>query len=486
MRTGNVARIVPPVELGGRSAVFAKASQLQLLLLGPCGRESGRRAVAGSAQNVPRSLRLHTPGCRYGDDSLLDSAPNHSAAHSVTYTAGSANRRESRTLKSRRQHQAPLGSQSLLLPARRSESAALLGHTSLHSCAASDSSLLSTLLDESCIQERTLVDSFWGLDEETDVREHSFRADRSMSVLNGGDMNTAQTQTSVINGYTCGDCSLHSERREALTAYSSSQKPSSSSSAVGAVSASASRSASADSVSMATTAGSTIYSRDKTRRHTGLLASVWRRALLHGRRALAYLVSIVTVLAPWLKEGRGVLASLSQSCLNFSSRAASSLVSIVTTFAHSTLLKMRQKGSDVIDVCAQARQRYCGSVNVTHLTASDGQLHFNESLCHSLLWAVRGAGSAGWFVAQSLLSVLWSAAASPGNAAAGAFWWLGTGWYQLVTLVSMLNVFILTRVLPKLYKLMLFLLPFLLLLGLWFWWPAALLSYLPSPSSGST
>lgn len=32
-----------------------------------------------------------------------------------------------------------------------------------------------------------------------------------------------------------------------------------------------------------------------------------------------------------------------------------------------------------------------------------------------------------------------------GKAAAGAFWWLGTGWYQLVTLMSLLNVFILTR-----------------------------------------
>lgn len=32
-----------------------------------------------------------------------------------------------------------------------------------------------------------------------------------------------------------------------------------------------------------------------------------------------------------------------------------------------------------------------------------------------------------------------------GKAATGAFWWLGTGWYQLATLISLLNVFLLTR-----------------------------------------
>ena len=33
----------------------------------------------------------------------------------------------------------------------------------------------------------------------------------------------------------------------------------------------------------------------------------------------------------------------------------------------------------------------------------------------------------------------------PGKAAAGALWWLGSGWYQLVTLMSWLNVVLLTR-----------------------------------------
>ncbi|XP_057201355.1 SUN domain-containing protein 1 isoform X8 [Triplophysa rosa] len=67
-----------------------------------------------------------------------------------------------------------------------------------------------------------------------------------------------------------------------------------------------------------------------------------------------------------------------------------------------------------------------------------------------------------------------------GKAASGLFWWLGTGWYQLVTLMSFMNVFILTRCLPKLLKLLLFLLPFLLLFGLWYLGPASFLTCLPA------
>jgi hypothetical protein len=36
--------------------------------------------------------------------------------------------------------------------------------------AASDASLLSSMLDKSCIQERTLVEGFWGLDEDSELK----------------------------------------------------------------------------------------------------------------------------------------------------------------------------------------------------------------------------------------------------------------------------------------------------------------------------
>ncbi|XP_059414827.1 SUN domain-containing protein 1 isoform X2 [Carassius carassius] len=94
-----------------------------------------------------------------------------------------------------------------------------------------------------------------------------------------------------------------------------------------------------------------------------------------------------------------------------------------------------------------AHDSYCGSVNVRDLVTTDSHLNLNGSL---------------W------------------KAATGAFWWLGTGWYQLVALMSLINVFLLTRCLPKLLKLLLFLLPLLLLFGLWYLGPPIALSFLPA------
>lgn len=42
-----------------------------------------------------------------------------------------------------------------------------------------------------------------------------------------GDIATAETPTAMINGYTCSDCSMLSDRKEVLTAYSASHVPSS-------------------------------------------------------------------------------------------------------------------------------------------------------------------------------------------------------------------------------------------------------------------
>ncbi|XP_015420468.1 PREDICTED: SUN domain-containing protein 1 isoform X6 [Myotis davidii] len=54
---------------------------------------------------------------------------------------------------------------------------------------------------------------------------------------------------------------------------------------------------------------------------------------------------------------------------------------------------------------------------------------------------------------------------SQGTAASGVFWWLGSGWYQFVTLISWLNVFLLTRCLRDICKFLILLIPLLLLLG---------------------
>ncbi|KAM4820779.1 SUN domain-containing protein 1 isoform 5-T5 [Thomomys bottae] len=70
---------------------------------------------------------------------------------------------------------------------------------------------------------------------------------------------------------------------------------------------------------------------------------------------------------------------------------------------------------------------------------------------------------------------------STGKAASRTFWWLGVGWYQFVTLISWLNVFLLTRCLRNICKIFLLLLPLLLLLGagLFLWGQDDFLSLLP-------
>ncbi|XP_064806941.1 SUN domain-containing protein 1-like isoform X9 [Oncorhynchus masou masou] len=279
--------------------------------------------VLESPRMSRRSLRLHSTTGLYGDDSL-DSSLNH-MYHSASFSAGGASRRDSKALKSRRSQQHSVScSQSLLLTTPlKSQHGSQQHNSSLHSVAASDASLLSSMLDKSCIQERTLVEGFWGLDEDSELKERTMTD--SMCEANGN-INSAQTQTSMVNGSFCKDRTIHLDRNDALTAYSKH-------------SSTAARSATNKQALTAPAASppSTIYARDKSRKH---------------------------------RTGKSVTR---------------------------------------------------------------------------------------------------------------AFWWLGTGWYHLATVMSLLNIFVLTRCLPKLLKLLLILLPFLLvLLALWHWGPSSLLSVLPA------
>ncbi|XP_071329775.1 SUN domain-containing protein 1 isoform X6 [Trachinotus anak] len=137
-----------------------------------------------------------------------------------------------------------------------------------------------------------------------------------------------------------------------------------------------------------------------------------------------------------------------------------------------------------------AHSSFCGSMNVKDLVTEDAShLNLNGSLCYCLLQpgycvvrAGKALGSGAGTMAQKLLSLFWMLLAAPVKAGRGLLWFLATGWYQLVSLMCLLNVFFLTRCLPKLWKLLLLLLPLLLLLALWLWGPstAALLAYLPT------
>ncbi|KAM9412069.1 SUN domain-containing protein 1-like isoform 8-T16 [Salvelinus alpinus] len=469
-----------------------------------------------------RSLRLHSTTGVYGDDSL-DSSLNH-MYHSASFSAGGASLRDSKALKSRRSQQHSVScSQSLLLTTpRKSQHGSQQHNSSLHSVAASDASLLSSMLDKSCIQERTLVEGFWGLDDDSELKERTM-TDYSMCEANG-DINSAQTQTSMVNGSFCKDRTIHSDRNDALTTYS---KHSSTSA----------RSATSKQALTAPAASppSTIYARDKSRKYrtgergshrstiTCVLVSFSDTCVRVSRRAAASVASVFSLLLQSVllrsrKEGKGVLWSVLDTCLNHSRGAAAFTVYVVTLLIQSAVLKMGSVGRKVVN---GAHASYCGSMNVNELGTEGNRMNLNGALCddckgkqrvetcivsssssssrvcrsHVLgeLWlataytgsSVLGVGqkasSAVRSVTRRMLSVLWLAAVSPGKAATGAFWWLGTGWYHLATVMSLLNIFVLTRCLPKLLKLLLILLPFLLvLLALWHWGPSSLLSVLPA------
>ncbi|XP_059572289.1 SUN domain-containing protein 1 isoform X11 [Alligator mississippiensis] len=251
--------------------------------------------VFDSPRMSRRSLRLITAGYNKADDVRTDGIYNNSYSGNMSFTEQS-----SKTVKQCKSMSKQSGS-AKHTPRKNLSSSSAFSQSSFNSHV-SDTSTLSTVLDESLIREQTELDHFWGLDDDGDPKGGD------TTVIQGnGDLATVETQTTVINGYTCNDCSMLSERKEVLTAYSTSHMPS-----------------------------SRIYSRDRSQKHKS------------------------------------------------------------------------------------------------------------------------------------------------GKAASGAFWWLGTGWYQLVTLISLFNVFLLTRCLPKIYKLLLFLIPLLLLLGLWYWGLEGFLALLPA------
>ncbi|XP_055202679.2 SUN domain-containing protein 1 isoform X18 [Gorilla gorilla gorilla] len=86
--------------------------------------------------------------------------------------------------------------------------------------------------------------------------------------------------------------------------------------------------------------------------------------------------------------------------------------------------------------------------------------------CYFLLQILRRIGAAGQAVSRTAWSAVWLAVVAPGKAASGVFWWLGIGWYQFVTLISWLNVFLLTRCLRNICKFLVLLIPVFLFLGL--------------------
>ncbi|XP_029933316.1 SUN domain-containing protein 1 isoform X3 [Myripristis murdjan] len=214
-----------------------------------------------------RSLRLHT-AAPFGDESLLDrSLPSSSAS----FSAGASGSQLARSVKSHRRSQlrSVSCSQSLLLSSQRQTSPPL-HNSSLHSVA-SDASLLSSMLDESSVQDRTLVDSFWGLDQDVDPTESTLIAEPSAvptnSTLIGQEddlcsSHAAQGQNCTVNGFYCKDCDPHHTRKEAPSACYPSPRYTSSSSRY----TSSSLAACPAGLGAGDSGPSTIYCRDKSRK----------------------------------------------------------------------------------------------------------------------------------------------------------------------------------------------------------------------------
>ncbi|XP_054622706.1 SUN domain-containing protein 1-like isoform X11 [Dunckerocampus dactyliophorus] len=157
------------------------------------------------------------------DDGLLDrSLP----LGSTSFSLGGSSWRNTRTLKSLRSQQLSVScSESVLVHTPRKPS----GH-SFHSVT-SDASLITSMLDESSllessIQETTVVDSFWGLDQDLDPKESTITAEQSSvlanSTLIASDCRCPKHPVQTLTRVSCKDC--ESDRRESGTTNCSSSK----------------------------------------------------------------------------------------------------------------------------------------------------------------------------------------------------------------------------------------------------------------------
>ncbi|XP_056628183.1 SUN domain-containing protein 1 isoform X2 [Triplophysa dalaica] len=308
-----------------------------------------------------RSLRLHTSSSHYGDDGLHDTSLNHSAIYRRT---------DDRSVKSRRSHQ----SVSLLTP--KCPPSVLQAHNStVNSCAPSDASLLSSMLDESSIQENTLVDTFWGLDEDgLDGRDEPLRAAHSTV--------EAKTQTSrAQNGFSHPDGrSPSSAGHHRCSSQSASSRP---------------------------CPNTTVYCRESRRLKTqGVLLSAW--------------VSCVAL------------------CKRIKAVSWRRFISV--------------KGGN---------EKYTSSMSVKDVLLQKERPKFSGVLCDDC--KRKGTQSSQ---EQAPVGDFWSLIVLTGKWASGSVLWL-------------INVF--AQCLPMLSKL-LFIVPFLLLLAVWYWGPAGLLALFSSVS----
>ncbi|XP_074201562.1 SUN domain-containing protein 1 isoform X1 [Camelus bactrianus] len=279
------------------------------------------------------------------------------------------------------------------------------------------------VLDESLIREQTQVDHFWGLDDDGDLKGGS------KALLQGnGAMAAGPAGAAGSNGYTCSDCSLLSERQASLTACAAARGPS-----------------------------SRIYSRDRNQKRVADITSEkWGFGVLIVGGASLCVDRIL-----WLAK------SSSSSFSSFLVQLFQVVLMKLNYESENYKLKSYEsKDPESESHESKGRSRSGGRAHGSLRRSEDGRLRVpGASLCHFLVRTLQGVEAVGLCVSRTVLSALWLAVVAPGKAASEALWWLGIGWYQLVTLVSWLNVFLLTRCLRNICKFLILLIPLLLLLG---------------------
>ncbi|XP_042252994.1 SUN domain-containing protein 2-like isoform X1 [Thunnus maccoyii] len=421
-----------------------------------------------------RSLRL--------DDGLLDRSLPHCSA---SFSVGGSSWRSSRSLKSRRSQQLSVScSESLLGQTPRKAAGPSLLNSSLHSVA-SDASLLSSLLDESSVQETTLVNTFWGLDQDVDPKESTVIAEPSSvlanSTLIGCDGRCPKQPVQTHSRVYCRDC--ESDRKEPATAFTSSSSKYTSTSTSSSSSMGPGRPEPRDPDT------STVYGRDRIRksRTAGVLVSVWDAGVNVSRRSAACLVWLLTLLYHQLllqkpQDVTDVLQLWLDSSLLCVRRAAARCASVMTH----TRRVCRGLASKVTEVNTQTENRHaagfghCGDMNLKEW--KQRERHPDGSLCDDCKEKRRGSetdnvssSSSSWWssssVASCLLGLTWSATVFTGKTAGEVFRRLSRRWRHMTT------SFLLTRFPLRLF---LVLLPLLLLFSLCWFGPAGLQSVLPA------
>ncbi|XP_051988041.1 SUN domain-containing protein 1-like isoform X2 [Xyrauchen texanus] len=413
-----------------------------------------------------RSLRLHTTTGFYGD-SLTEMTPNRNVS-SYKHTSGSSSS-VSRSVRSRRQQQESsiYESQNVTQTPQKDQTTS---DTSFIS-SASDASLISSLLDQSTLRKSSTTHTFSARRRRTE----------QSSLLGNGDVTNTETHTNVENGYFCKDCSFNTDKTETDTA--------------GSLVNSASVSSAIHQTDTDVTHTTSLNSVDKTA-HDSYCGSINVRDLVTADSRL----NLNGSLCDDCKGKQNMEIQMEHKYTSFIRHVFTVLWALVSCTGYGLLRVCRGFGSAAAFMAQKLKSILwlallspgddCNTqqhmeIYTEHLHISYSQHVFTALWTlvsytgYGLLRVCQGFGSAAAFVTRKLKSLLWLAVLSPGKAATGAFWWLGTGWYHLVALMSLLNVFLLTRCLPKLLKLLLFLLPFLLLFGLWCLGPSVL-SCLPA------